>query len=132
MEKELTNVFVLSEDGTYLEAESIYMLLGPIEKRYEIANIPEMNHVMMKAADERGKNVKNAHNSPDYLLDAIMTSEHMPIVIAWNTADDGRLLPRYLAGDYEINCLIEGLKNNPNVDAWETAIKVANKIRSEE
>lgn len=126
------NVFILSEDGTFLEKELIDILLSVIEKKFEIANVPEMNHVMMKAAFEKKKPILNAHNNPGYLLEALEESEYQPIVIAWDVNSDGMPAPKYMVGDYEINALIEALKNNLNIDAWVTTINVNKKIRAEE
>lgn len=127
--KEIVNVFVLSKDGTYLENELIEILLSVIEEKFEIANNPAMNHVMMKYGHLNNKPIANAHNMANYLLGEIANPEYRPIVIAWDENSEGMPAPKYMVDEFEINALIEGLENNPDVDAWETIIKVNKEIR---
>ncbi|MCR5280066.1 MAG: hypothetical protein K6E19_11550, partial [Lachnospiraceae bacterium] len=70
---EKVNVFILSEEGTYLSEDALHLITEAIigNGKYEIANAPEMNHIMMKAADEKGMLIANAHNDPLYLLGEI-------------------------------------------------------------
>ncbi len=124
-----TAVIVLSQDGSYLDRETIDMLLRPIEKRYEIANAPAMNHILMKAGHEAKKPIRNAHNDAVYLLGTIEESEYPVIVIAWDEDEAGFPKPRYLAGDDEIVRLMSELDRNREVDAWVTAVRVNREIR---
>ena len=126
------NVFILSEDGTFLEEELIDGICGVIRKQYEIMNMPQMNHVMMKKAYETGKRVLNAHNNPKYLVEEIEDSEFEPIVVAYDENDEGIPAPKFMVGEREISALIEGLHDNPDVDAWETTLAVNKRIRAEE
>ena len=123
------NVFILSEDGTYIEKEMIDMLLNVLAKEYEPVNAPELNHVMMKAGIEKGMPVGNAHNDPVYLLGAIEESEYPVVVIAWDE-EDGFPKPRFFVSNYEIQSLVEELDKNQDVDAWETAVRVIREIRT--
>ncbi|MCR5503253.1 MAG: hypothetical protein K6F53_09605 [Lachnospiraceae bacterium] len=130
---EKVTVFVLSEDGTYLDKELIDLLQDPIRKRgFEIMNAPELNHVMLKAMSEKGARVKNAENEAPYLLEKIEESEYPVIVIAWDEPDEGTPRPRYFVGDYEMSMLVKGLSENPKEDAWATAIRVITEIRNAE
>lgn len=129
---EKANVFVLSKDKTYLEKEIIDVLCSTVEKQYEIANMPAMNHVMLKAAYEKGLPMANAHNQPTYLIGELEDSEYEPIIIAWDEKEDGMPAPRYMVGEYEINAVIEALEQNPEVDAWETIVAVNKAIRAKQ
>ena len=130
---EKVNVFVMSKDGTFIEEELINFLLETIRKReYEIVNAPAMAHILMKAAYEKGSVIKNAINAPNYLLDEISNSDYPVIVIALDSDSEGFPHPRFFVGDYEIQMLIKGLEENPDIDAWKTAVEVNKTIRKAE
>ena len=122
-------VFILSQDGTYLEEEALDLLLQVLGKQFEPVNAPKLNHIMMKAGYEKGKRVLNAHNNPAYLLGAIEEAEATPIVIAWYEEDDTPR-PKFFVNEIEIKALQKGLEENPEIDAWETAINVNRALRA--
>ena len=126
---EKVTVIVISEDGSYLDKETIDLLLQPVEKKYEIANAPALNHVLMKAAHETKGGIKNAHNDALYLMGAIEESEYPVIVIAWDEDETGFPKPRYLAGEHEISRLMAELDKNKETDSWVTAIRLNREIR---
>ena len=125
-------VIILSEDGSYLSQECCDLLLNPIQKQYEIANAPTLNHVMMQTADEENMPFGNAMNDPAYLLGAIEESEFPVIVIVWKEDETGFPRPGYLFGDDEIDSLMKALDQNKNEDAWAVAAKVHTEIREKE
>ena len=127
MEKAM--VYVLSEDGTYLEKEFIELLLKPVRKKFEVVNDPAMNHILMEAGHENGKSIRNALNDPLYLLGEIESSDVADIVIAYDEDPEGVPRPKYLVGDDEIRMLMTELEKNPDTDAWKTAVKVNKAIR---
>ena len=127
---EKANLFVLSEDGTYLDKEAIDLVVETVSSKYEVVNAPQMNHVLMKSASEIGQPVRNAHNNPLYLLGEIKESEYSVIVVAWDENEEGFPSPRFLVGDYEIYTLMEELEKNQDTDAWKTAVRVNKEIRA--
>lgn len=88
-----------------------------------------MNHVLMKAAFEKGLPMLNAHNNPQYLLGELQESEYVPIVVAWDVDDAGMPAAKFMV-DEDIEPLMKGLEQNPDVDAWETTIAVNKAIRA--
>ena len=125
------NVYILSEDGTYIEKEIIDYMLEVLGKEFEPVNAPELIHVLMKEGSENGMPVMNANNDPLYLLGQIEESEYPVVVIAWDE-EDGFPRPKFFVSDYEINSLMEELDKNRDVDAWETAVRVIREIRAKE
>ena len=128
---EKVNVFILSEEGTYLSEDALHLITEAItgSGKYEIANAPEMNHIMMKAADENGMPIANAHNDPLYLLGEIEESEYPVVVVPWDEDDEGSPIPRFLFGDEEIGGLTSALAENGDDDAWEIAVNVHKSFR---
>lgn len=122
-------VFILSQDGTYLEEETLDLLLQVLGKQFEPVNAPKLNHILMKVGYEKGKRMLNAHNNPAYLLGAIEHAEATPIVIAWYEEEDSPR-PKFFVSEEEIKALQKGLEENPEIDAWETAINVNRKLRT--
>ena len=124
-------VFILSKDGTFLGEDALEVLKQAItgSGKYEIVNAPEMNHIMMKAADENGMPIANAHNDPLYLLGEIEESEYPVVVVPWDEDDEGSPIPRFLFGDEEIGGLTSALAENGDDDAWEIAVNVHKSFR---
>ena len=129
---EKANLFVLSKDGSYLEEKAIDLVVETLSSKFEIVNAPKMNHVLMKSADEIGQPVKNAHNNPQYLLGEIDESEYPVIVVAWDEDEEGFPRPRFFVSYNEMHALVIELDKNPDVDAWETAVRVNKEIRAKQ
>ena len=129
---EKATIFILSKDGSYLEEEALDALLEILGRSFEPANMPKLNHILMKAGHESGKPVKNAHNDPTYLLGAIEESEYLPIVVAWYEDETGFPKPKFFVSEAEITRLMDELEKNRDTDAWETAIRVNREIRESE
>ena len=127
---EKATLFVLSKDGSYIETEAIDLVVETLGSSFEIVNAPHMNHLLMKAAHESGKPVRNAHNNPLYLLGEIEESEYPVIVVAWDENEEGMPRPRFFVGYEEMVALMKELEKNPDTDAWETAVRVNKEIRS--
>ena len=124
------NLFVLSEDGTYLEKEAIDLVKEVLNKSFEIVNAPELNHILMKAGTEAGKPVRNAHNDPLYLLGEVENSEYPVVLVAWYEDEDEEYpKPKFFVSKEEWSRLLEELAKNPKEDAWEIAIRVNKELR---
>ena len=125
------NVFILSEDGTILSDDAFELIKQSItgSGKYEIANAPEMNHILMKEGFENGMPIGNALNDPLYLLGEIEESEYPVVVVPWDEDDDGIPIPRFLFGT-DIDSLTSALGESDGDDAWEIAVNVHKELRN--